>query len=157
MKHLYQLYPDAFVTGLSLCKATENHKKVVAVFIDMLKFRQINKKGVVKLSEICKNQANASVRRYKEKYGTEGNVLHIQEVFDRRADRTKGPERNREDAPPTALDYSSTIEVDLSEKFQNYASQWKNREFGRKKITTAYCTYLKREEHVASFNIWNET
>ena len=75
-----------------------------------------------------------------EKYGTTGQTLTVVDVFDRRADRTKGAtERSRGDAPPTALDFTANVEVDLSEIITNYSSQWKDREYGRKKIRTAYC------------------
>ena len=53
LEHLYQLHQDASLIG-----------EFVAVFIDMMfKFRQIDKKGTLKLNETCKNQANARVRR----------------------------------------------------------------------------------------------
>ena len=83
------------------------------------------------------------------KYGTTGQTLTVVDVFDRRADHTKGAtEQSRGDSPPTALDFTANDEVDLSEKITNYSSQWKDREYGRKKITTAYCHFFKKPNNI---------
>ena len=69
------------------------------------------------------------------------------DVFDRRADRTKGAtERNKGDAAPTALDFSANLEILFGEKIPNYSSQWKDREYGRKEsqLLTVIISNLQR-------------
>ena len=87
----------------------------------MFKFRQLHKKGNLSLHDICDFQSNIPLGKTAEKYRSSGKVLN---VFDRRADRTKGAtERNRGDAPPTALDFSANLEINFDERIPNYSSQ----------------------------------
>ena len=146
--------PDAFIPGDTLRQHTKNYKEVVAIFTNMMfKFRQTHKKGILRLEDLCKIQAAACVKKTKEKYGKPNKILHIQEVCDHRADRTKdATEQKRGDTPPTALDFSTLIDTDFSEKIPNYSSQWRDRGFGR---TTAYSTYFKKRENVTSLNLWD--
>ena len=101
----------------------------------MFKFGQLHKKGNLSLHDICDFQSEILLRKTAEKYRSSGKVLNVFDVFDRRADRTKGAtERNRGDAPPTALDFSANLETNFDERIPNYSSQWKDREYGRKKL-----------------------
>ena len=90
-----------------------------------------------------------SKKKTLEKYGTTGQTLTVVDVFDRRADHMKGAtERSRGDAPPTALDFTANVEVDVSEKITNYSLQWKDKEYGRKKITTDYYHFFKKQNNI---------
>ena len=106
------------------------------------------------LQDICMSHARSTVRKTLEKYGTTGRTLTVVDVFDRRANHMKGAtERSRGDAPPTTLDFTANFEVDLSEKITHYSSQWKDREYGRKKITTAYCHFFKKPNNINKIGI----
>ena len=119
---------------------TNQYQDVSTIISDMMfKFRSINRTGSLTLYDVCCDKAKQTVRSPVIKYQTADRVFTAISLFDRRADKTKGStKKKRGEQSPTALVYRGEIEINFDEKFINYSSLWKDQEFGRKKISTAF-------------------
>ena len=154
LKYLYKEYSTSFITETELYKETSKHSNVSCLISDgMFKFRDCSLKHKASLKDICKSKALQVVKSNFSKYANGEKVFTIVTVFDRRADRTKElTESQRGESPPTAVNYNAKMEINYDEMMVNYASQWRDREFGRRKIITAYSGFFKDKTNVESLN-----
>ena len=153
LKYFQDHHEDIYISDKELMRRTDNGVDIVAWIRDMMfTFRTLKASKWVTYGKMCRTKASQTVQpiirkmsRCLNSHSSDIDKKIVVQVFDRRADPTKGAtERKRSTIQTGPFEYSTSYNIDFKGKLTNYWETFRDIGFGRKKNYKYICKMARR-------------
>ena len=157
LKYFQETWPDSYISETELMSRTRNGQSIAAcIAYCMFQFRSLKASKGVTYGKMCKTKGLQTIKPLftKLQSNTNGAYKTVIQVFDRRADPTKGAtERKRGVDRAGPFQCHEAYRVEFKEKLDNHGETWRDREFGRKKIMNTYARWFETATNIKELNL----